>query len=257
MSRSGTSLTARILNLAGVYLGPEEELLGKDLRQLEGEGEAVLARARETNPEGFWEHYRIMRLNERILRAFGGNWREPPELSPGWERSEQLAAEREEAQALLAQSFDGHGLWGWKDPRNSLTLPFWQRLLPDMRYVVCLRNPLDVAASLRRRDAMLPRQAIDLWRLYLSSALVNTAGRSRVLISYESYFDDPTDTCARLAAFAGREGALADASRQLSEAVDESLWRHRSTTDDVISDARVPATATSLYLLSESLATGQ
>lgn len=123
MSRTGTSLTSRVLSLAGVYLGPEEELLGGDLRQLAGEGEQVLAKARNSNPEGHWEHYRLMRLNERILRTLGGNWREPPPMAPGWESSAELAGLREEAEAILAETFAGHELWGWKDPATRSRSP--------------------------------------------------------------------------------------------------------------------------------------
>jgi hypothetical protein len=256
MSRTGTSLTTRVLNLAGVFLGAEEELLQKELRQLSGADDSSLARARETNPEGFWEHYRIMRLNERILKAFGGNWRDPPEPPSGWELSEKLGAEREEAHALLAENFLGHRLWGWKDPRNCLTLPFWQRLIPDMRYVICLRNPLDVAASLQRRDQMPLERAFELWLIYVARALVNSSGGPRLFVTYESYFEDPRGTAARLAAFAGRDGALdgVDAERELSEAVVERLWRHRTPTRDVVSDGRVPEDVASLHLLTELLA---
>lgn len=229
-SRAGTSLTARLLDLAGVYLGPPEALLGSDRHQLAGEGEAVMAKAKRSNPDGHWEHYRLMRLNERILRRLGGNWREPPSLPTGWELSEDLAAERLEAHVLLAESFAGRGLWGWKDPRNSLTLPFWRQLLPRMRYVICVRNPVDVAASLQRRDGISPVQGLGLWLTYLATALVNTAGRPRLLVRYESYFEDPGGMAARLARFAGCEGALSGpaAERRLAEAIDERLWRNRA-----------------------------
>lgn len=256
MSRTGTSLTTRVLSIAGVYLGPEEELLQKDLRQLAGEGEAVLARARETNPQGFWEHYRMMRLNERILRRLGGNWRQPPHLPAGWEASEELDPEREEARDLLEESFAGHVLWGWKDPRNSLTLPFWQRLLPDMHYVICLRNPLDVASSLQRRDGLSIEQGISLWSTYVAGALVNTEGRPRIFVPYESHFEDPQGTAARIAAFVGRAGVTdgAEARDRLAEAVDESLWRHRTSTKGVTLDPRVPPEAIALHLHTEQLA---
>src|SRR5205823_6297255 len=52
MTRSGTSLTMRTLNLLGVYLGPESELLpGPDA----------------SNPKGFWEQDKLKRLNNAIL----------------------------------------------------------------------------------------------------------------------------------------------------------------------------------------------
>jgi hypothetical protein len=259
MSRSGTSLTTRVLSLAGVYLGPDDELLGDDLRQLAGEGEEVLARASAANPEGFWEHYRLMRLNERILRSLGGNWRDPPSMAPGWESSEELAAEREEARAMLAESFDGHDLWAWKDPRNCLTLPFWQRLLPEMRYVICLRNPVDIAASLQRRDGMSLAEGLELWLVYTAAALFNTSGRRRLLVPYESYFGDPSGTVARLARFVGRDGALEgdEPGRRLDEAINHSLWRNRSSVRDAVVAESMSVEAASLYLVTQLLAVAE
>lgn len=256
MSRTGTSLTARVLNLAGVYLGAEDELLGGDLHHLTGEGAAVLEKAGKANPEGFWEHYRLMRLNERILKTLGGNWRDPPPFVAGWEASTELDAEREEARAMLAESFTGHNPWGWKDPRNCLTLPFWQKLLPGMRYVICLRNPADVATSLQRRDGMSLDEGVELWLTYLAAALVNTSGRPRLLIPYERYFEEPHETAADLARFAGREGAMDDceARRRLEAAINHGLWRNRSSASDAITAGFVSGEAASLHLVTQLLA---
>ena len=51
---------------------------------------------------------------------------------------------------LLIEGFDSAGVWGWKDPRNSLTLPFWQDLLPGLKTLIMVRNPLEVAHSMKR-----------------------------------------------------------------------------------------------------------
>lgn len=253
MSRSGTSLTARLLGLAGVYLGREDDLLGGELRQIPAKDRDT---ARAANPEGFWEHYRMMRLNEAILRRMGGNWREPPRLPPGWEDSAELDEERERARALIAESFAGRPLWGWKDPRNSLTLPFWRRLVPELRCVICLRNPVDVASSLRERDAISLPQAVDLWLSYVASALVNTATLPRLLAPYESFFERPPATAARLAGFAGRSGAFDDGAAGLciEQAINRRLWRHRTNDRELIRDVNLPRPAASLHFLTEILA---
>jgi hypothetical protein len=259
MSRTGTSLTTRVLDLAGVYLGPREELLSEDLRQLAGEGESVLEKARSSNPRGHWEHYRLMRLNEGILRLLGGSWREPPPMPPGWESSRELDGVREEAGAIIAESFDGHQLWGWKDPRNSLTLPFWQRLVPQMRYVVCLRNPVDVATSLRKRDGMAVEKGLELWRTYVTAALAGTSGRPRLLVPYGAYFADGPATAAHLARFVGRDGAFEgrEGEYKLAEAIDERLWRNRTPADEVALDGRLPDEVASVHLLTERLVAAQ
>ena len=58
-----------------------------------------------------------------------------------------LVTPQGEAAIKLVKGYDH---WGWKDPRNSLTLPFWKELLPNLKVVVCVRNPIEVIASLRR-----------------------------------------------------------------------------------------------------------
>ena len=110
----------------------------------------------ENNPKGFFENRAFVRFNAELLQSAGGIWKDPPSLPPGWEADPRLDPVRERAREMLESTFGDAPLWGWKDPRSALTLPFWQALLPDMRYVVCVRNPLDVAASLEHRNQLPP-----------------------------------------------------------------------------------------------------
>lgn len=101
------------------------------------------------NTDGFWENLRFVRLNERLLAASGGTWFAPPiALRP---TPEILA----EAKDIVAQ-FEGQEPWGWKDPRNALTLPFWKSLLPSMKVLVCVRHPAETASSLVA-STLIPR----------------------------------------------------------------------------------------------------
>ena len=74
---------------------------------------------------------------------------------------------RQRAQALIQDQFAEAQMWGWKDPRTCLTLPFWQQLLPNMRYIICLRNPVDVARSLEQRDSLSAEESSNLWLAYV------------------------------------------------------------------------------------------
>lgn len=42
--------------------------------------------------------------------------------------------------------------WGWKDPRNTITIDLWKRIFPDAKILHIYRNPIDVAQSLRKRE---------------------------------------------------------------------------------------------------------
>ena len=61
MHRSGTSVIARLLNMLGVYFGPE--------------GSGLAANA--DNPKGFWERADIVALNDAILADAGARWFDP------------------------------------------------------------------------------------------------------------------------------------------------------------------------------------
>ena len=174
-------MVARLLNLCGLDLGPEEDLMPP------GVG----------NEPGHWENLSFVRLNDAILTRSGGGWDLPPAPSIGWASSPELASERAEAGALL-ESFRRREPWGWKDPRNSLTLPFWRPLIPDLKVVICVRDPLEVADSLYHRGESSSAFSLQLWLLYNQSLLETAPSRDRVVTHYDAYFVDARAELRRL-----------------------------------------------------------
>ena len=100
-------MVTRLLHRCGLELGPESDLMAPQA----------------DNPEGFWEHLGFVALNDKLLAALGGAWDLPPRPDEGF-TGPQLNPLRLKAR-LLIESFAPASVWGWKDPRNSLTLPFW------------------------------------------------------------------------------------------------------------------------------------
>jgi hypothetical protein len=149
------------------------------------------------NPEGFFEHRAFVDLNDRLLIRLGGIWREPPQPEPGWENDPGLNELLVEAKALPVL----HHLvspWGWKDPRNSLTLPFWRRVFPDLMIVICVRHPLEVAYSLLARDHFPIRVGLELWRHYFDQVLMVAPRENRVVVHYAALFERPEAELRRL-----------------------------------------------------------
>ena len=232
MHRSGTSLLTRLASLLGVSLGPEEHLMEPT----------------KFNPKGFWEHKFIVDLNDELLAALGGSWRQPPHLPDGWERASELEPLRDKARALLEQDFAGVPVWGWKDPRTCLTLPFWRQLLPPIRCVLCLRNPADIAHSLEH--TMPFESAVALWLRYTKDSLGYTGASPCLLVFYEDLMADCTAEMRRLAAFL-EVPEMADrpeVQEAMHEFVDDNLRHHRTEPGDLLGDPRLSFPAKALQL---------
>lgn len=234
--RSGTTLTARIVESLGVYLGEEDELL----------------EARPSNPLGFWEHDRIRQLNTRLLELRGG--RSAPDLAPGWEFSADLQPLIDEAHTIISTAFGKRRTWGWKDPWNSLTLPFWQRVVPNLRYIICLRNPIDSALSSAQRGAVSREDAFPYWLNLMTSALVNTSGKARILIQFERYFSDPEAVISDLTKFLDIPSSSGNSATEGQRLAIAAMWNHRTPDTHVQGDPEVPDAIKILYRELHSLA---
>lgn len=185
MHRSGTSMVARLLSLCGVYLGSPENL----------------SRSAPDNPQGFWENPEFVELNDNLLAMVHAGWDLPP-AEFEWAPCPELTASLTKATQLIERSA-AHQPWGWKDPRSCLTLPFWLRLIPNLKVIICLRNPLEVAGSLTVRNGTSLAFGLNLWRSYNLAVSSFAAKEDRLVTHYEAYFSDPRRELRRVLDFSG------------------------------------------------------
>jgi hypothetical protein len=148
MHRSGTSLVASLFAGAGVNVGTR--LIG----------------ASRGNDRGHWEDLDFYEFHARVLEANGVG-------SEGFSCAADLIVPpplRDEAVAVVAAKAAAATPWGWKDPRTTLFLDFWQSLLPEAVFVFVFRSPWEVADSLFRRGDELfarhPAFAVRVWHHY-------------------------------------------------------------------------------------------
>jgi hypothetical protein len=217
--RSGSSLTTNILNALGVNLGEPE----------------LLAEGSIHNPRGYWEHKAILAINNEILSrlgysysAAGADWNIPPVFPSGWEKDRRLDDLKERARSKILNGFGEHELWGWKDPRTCFTLPFWQDILPPMRYIICIRNPVDVAHSKQRFMNCSFDRALYLWLLYLKYAFQYTDGQDRLLIKTQVWTENWAGELDRISRFMGKPELVEDAGvlKEVHKLIDRNLWHH-------------------------------
>jgi hypothetical protein len=238
MHRSGTSLVIRLLREMGLFIG----------------------RRLDSNDEPWF----FTNLNDWLLRQACAKWDRPEGLDDLLSHDEG----REAAADLLCYLLRSPRVlfflgpvryarfrslfrltfpWGWKDPRNTFTLPVWLDLFPGARVVHVLRHGLDVAASLRARAEMLlatsrrklPQRGLlasvrrqplpitdsfacldqsfgfHLWERYVRRATehVSRLGSRGLEVRYEELVGNPELQIHRLADFAGFQVAKETAER--------------------------------------------
>lgn len=155
MHRSGTSLLVRLLEQLGLYLGYDQGT---------------------TNAES--RHFQ--RLNKRTLRAAGGGWNDPEPVLDALQSDAFVERWAAHYRTHIMRGISGvrywgaqtwfdllrggelPALWGWKDPRTSLTLDIWLRVFPEAHVVHIIRNGIDVAVSLHRRQLAQQKR----WRVH-------------------------------------------------------------------------------------------
>jgi hypothetical protein len=172
----------------------------------------------DDNPEGYLEQFSIMRMNDKILKAYGGAWWRPPEMPSGWEHSTRLGLTRRRARRSLRTLYT-HERWGFKDPRVSLTLPS------------------EVAASLlhRSRETLRrhPARTLDgpawsrLWLTYMNAALASTRNLRRLTVCYPDLFRAGEEQVTTLSGFLGLP-ASETTRRRITAIIEPQLWRHRA-----------------------------
>ncbi len=193
------------------------------------------------NPDGFWEHLGFVALNDELLEALGGAWDLPPKANENLS-DERLDPLRMKAR-LLIEGFHSAQIWGWKDPRNSLTLPFWEELLPGLKTLIIVRNPLEVAYSMRKRNGTSYAFGLRLWEIY-NRRLIEAGGkRDRLFTHYDLFFENAEKELHRIANFIG----LADAKIHSAAELVATKRRHTHFTIDQLVDAGVSGEVIELY----------
>ncbi|WP_337098195.1 glycosyltransferase [Paenibacillus sp. YIM B09110] len=218
MHRSGTSMLMRILNILGVYLGREEDVMfyGED------------------NPEGFWEHSKIVSIHDEIMNQLNRKWDSVTPLPDKWTELPEIIEYKKQLVNIVKTEFTDAPLWGMKDPRVCILLPLWLEIFEilniEAKFIVSIRNPLDVANSLQHRNGMNLQKGIALWHYYTINIMEHTKSFNRLVVGYDSLIEETIDKTKYIAQFLNIQ-----IDQEKLESVQSSIksnLRHSKSTDN-------------------------
>lgn len=226
MHRSGTSMLTSILGELGLFIGQK----------------------RDENDEATF----FLNLNNWLLRQAGAAWDYPEPFEAFLSDADLVAARAAQLRHMLTmpRAVEYLGItrylktgdiarldvpWGWKDPRNTFTLPVWRKVFPGARLLVIHRHGADVASSLAVRAQRVKKQlvanpvhmsrwnwrlpvsnnsfnrcldleeSLKLWESYTATANRHALelGPNALVLKYEEFLARPAEEIARIVRFAG------------------------------------------------------
>ena len=181
MHRSGTSITARLLNLMGAYFGPE----------------GISTGANEENPKGFWERRDVRVLNDMIIHSTQAEWHQINDFSLD-KVPEDTRIEFDKKASRLILELDAHRPWFLKEPRFCLTFPLWSKHLDFPVFIHIYRSPIQIAQSLKTRNGFPLQFGVSLWEKYSIEALKVTKNYPKVLVFHSALLAKPIQAVANL-----------------------------------------------------------
>lgn len=176
MHRSGTSALTRVINLLGFNL-PRN-----------------LIPASQHNAKGFWETQVLIDFHDRVLESAGSYWHDWSKFNPDWYVSPLSNEFRQELKSILLSEFGPNGSIVVKDPRICRILPLWMAALNELQIktvvIIPIRNPLEVARSLRQRNIFTDHKSLLLWLRHVLDAEQASRHLPRAFCSYEELLLD-------------------------------------------------------------------
>lgn len=242
MHRSGTSVVTRGLQALNVSLGSN-----------------LMSPADGENEKGFWEDMDVHNLNEKLLNKLGASWDSIKSINKTDLFHADLDEERLLATKFLEEKVKNIDIFGFKDPRCSILLPFWQsifeKLKLEVNYVIVLRNPLSVSKSLFERNEFSSEKALFLWEMYQISAIDYTNHGKRLIVEFDEILDNTKYQLERMATFLDISGPGENQTlfeSYADEFVSNEL-RHNNCQVSDLNDS-VPLVVTKTYMLLHEIA---
>lgn len=245
MHRTGTSTVARGLSALGVELGDR------------------LMPAAADNEKGFWEDIDLYRFNERLLARLGHRWDYVAPIRWAAIDDGEMAGLRAQAADLLRAKVGESVVYGIKDPRLCVLLPFWMPVYRSagmqVSSVACVRHPESVAHSLARRSGMDPVRSHLLWLKHTCSAIHGPERGASVVVDYDLLITSPERELRRMAVALelSGEGLAGDVELFCSEFVDERLRHSRFDEGKLKESQRVCPDVADVYRLARLCATDE
>ena len=175
--RSGTSLISKLITCYGYSLSEN------------------LIPGNEYNKRGYFEDRDIVNFNDYLLSILNSSWNKNQFID---DHTYNNILEKEfidKGKELILNKFLHKKKLIIKDPRISILIKFWKKVLSELdiksKFICTLRNPIEVSLSMMRRDLTSISYGISIWAIYLMEIMKELNYQDALIIDLERFLQNP------------------------------------------------------------------
>ncbi|MDH5572936.1 MAG: hypothetical protein OEY89_14325, partial [Gammaproteobacteria bacterium] len=229
MHRSGTSVITRGLEVLGVSLGNHL------MQPVSGD-----------NDKGYFEDVDVNAINIELLQLFGQDWHVLATVTADELTGKKTAGLRLRAIELIRSRLQDIDCFGMKDPRLCRLLPFWESVFDYLKlnvsYVIAIRDPRSVAASLEKRGGMPYEKSYYLWLGHVLPSIMITQTTPHVVVDYDLVINNPEEQLHRIARILKLEHEISadELTEYCTSFIDAGLRHTEPNFKDIFEDPSIP-----------------
>ena len=212
--RSGTSATTGVLQILGLELG--EDLVGPE----------------HDNIKGHFEDASTVNLNRALIRSFGIHPHEPIKLSLNTQTEKSVHFVKNKVKQHIQQRFINYDytFFGLKNPLVTLLLPFYVQVLQEFGYqvklILVLRNPLEVALSLQKRVKFELSRTLAIVEKYLTSLALYSKSQAKISICFDDLLHNTEKVITKINTFLPQLKTYQQVKATIASFLDKELKHH-------------------------------
>ena len=173
-----------------------------------------------------------MRLHEELLAEAGSSWDDWRAIDVENLTPERVRHYETEISRIVEEEFGAAPLIVLKEPRICRFVPLYAVALValgyETKFIHVNRNPLEVGASLEKRDRIAPPFADLIWLRHVLDAEAASRRRPRVFVSYETLLADWRSTIRKVVAGIGLDLPIDAGKAALIDSFLNPEQRHHS-----------------------------
>ncbi len=242
MHRSGTSALAGVIDALGVA-GPKTPQVPD-----------------HWNPRGYFESIRFFSALDQLLAAGGSRWDDWRAFDHGWFDTPAGRQHSRSIKGLLIEELGDRPVFYVKDPRLCRMVPFVTDLLAELGAdpvaVLPIRNPLEIAESLKRRNNLAMSKSLLMWLRHVLEAEYHSRAMPRCVLRYETLLSDWRSCMSRVAERTGVTwpDTSESAAAKIEQFLNSDLHREKISPQEFSADPRIRGWIGETYALLTDLA---